>query len=287
MTTVDPDGQLAGRIGAELERLYRASGAHQWHVDEARFGAALVAGARHALKPPYDSPELSRYLSSINLADLALACACAEGGDAAWNHFVLEFRPRLYAAARAIAGDQGRELADSLYAELYGLEVREGRRRSLFEYFHGRSSLLTWLRTVMAQRYVDRKRTAARLRPIDDAPEPATPASAPDVDRARYVSLMQRALTAALEALPAGDRLRLSYYYLQELRMAEIGRLLGESEATVSRKLERTRQALRGDVEHRLKHDERLTEAQVRQCFEYATDHWHFDVTAALPSRDL
>jgi RNA polymerase sigma-70 factor (ECF subfamily) len=284
--TVDRDQQLARELRPVIERLYRDSGAHRWHVEEARLGAALLAGARQALKDPRDRRGLSRYLESVNLPDLALACACADGNDAAWNHFVTEYRPRLYAAATAIAGADGRELADSLYAELYGIEVREGRRRSLFEYFHGRSSLLTWLRAVLAQRHVDRSRSAARLRPLEDAAEPLAPDSAPDPDRARYMALMQRALTAALKALGPADRLRLSYYYLQQLRMAEIGRLLGESEATVSRKLERARRALKQDVEHRLRHDERLTDPQVRQCFEYAMDQWHFDVSAVLSGRD-
>jgi RNA polymerase sigma-70 factor (ECF subfamily) len=284
--TVDRDLELARRLEPIIERLHRDSGAHRWHVAEARLGAALLASARHALKDSSDPRELARYLESVNIPDLALACACADGNDAAWNHFVTEYRPRLYAAATALAGADGRELADLLYAELYGVEVREGRRRSLFDYFHGRSSLLTWLRAVLAQRHVDRSRSASRLRPLEDAAEPRSPEAPPDPDRTRYVACLQRALTAALEALGPTDRLRLSYYYLQQLRMAEIGRLLGESEATVSRKLERSRRGLREDVEHRLRHDERLTDPQVRQCFEYATDQWHFDVSAALTGRD-
>ena len=43
-----------------------------------------------------------------------------------------------------------------------------------------------------------------------------------------------------LDALAPRDRLRLAYYYVEELTLAEIGKLLGEHEATVSRKLERT-----------------------------------------------
>jgi RNA polymerase sigma-70 factor (ECF subfamily) len=284
--TIDRDQHLPPEIAVDIERLYRDSGAERWQLEQARFGAALLASARHGLKDLADSDAVSRYLKSLNLPDLALAHACAEGIDAAWDHFVSEFRPRLYAAAMAIAGGNGRELADSIYAELYGLEVRDGRRRSLFEYFHGRSSLLTWLRTVLAQRHVDHTRAQIRLRPMDDAGEPASTELAPDPDRSRYASLLRRALTASLGALGPADRLRLSYYYLQQLRMAEIGRLLGESEATVSRKLDRTRRALRLDVKQRLKHDEHLTDPQVRECLEYATDQWHFDVSGALPGRD-
>ena len=46
--------------------------------------------------------EVSRYLSSLHLEDLALACACALGDSAAWDHFVLEMRPGLYRAADAL-----------------------------------------------------------------------------------------------------------------------------------------------------------------------------------------
>jgi uncharacterized protein YjiS (DUF1127 family) len=59
----------------------------------------------------------------------------------------------------------------------------------------------------------------------------------------------------------------LSYYYVQELTLAEIGRLLEEHEATVSRQLTRTRRALRQAVEHELRDGAGLTEAQIAECF--------------------
>ena len=78
-----------------------------------------------------------------------------------------EHRPGLYRAADAIApGGNGRELADSLYADLFGLQSQGGERRSLFRYFHGRSSLATWLRAVLAQRHVDGIRTGRRFEPL-------------------------------------------------------------------------------------------------------------------------
>ena len=72
-----------------------------------------------------------RYLSSIHLDDLALACACALGDSEAWDHFVLEMRPGLHRAADALdRSGAARELADSLYADLYGLDQRGGGRQS-------------------------------------------------------------------------------------------------------------------------------------------------------------
>ena len=94
-------------------------------------------------------------------ADVELARRCAAGDETAWERFVLEYRPILYRAADALEpGGGARELADSLYGELYGLRERAGERQSLFRYFEGRSSLGTWLRAVLAQRYVDRVRAS-------------------------------------------------------------------------------------------------------------------------------
>src|SRR4029078_13568142 len=77
--------------------------------------------------------------------------------------FVAHFRNDLRIASRAILrgsahGNDTRaeELADSLYAELYGIRAKSGgEQKSLFEYFHGRSKLSTWLHAVLAQRHVD------------------------------------------------------------------------------------------------------------------------------------
>src|SRR5438093_688088 len=109
-------------------------------------------------------------------ADLELAARCAAGDAAAWERFIVEYRPVLYRADDALDRSGGaRQLADSLYAELYGVGDG-GERRSLFQYFHGRSSLATWLRAVLAQRYVDRLRLQKRLQPLPD--EDAQPSAA-------------------------------------------------------------------------------------------------------------
>ena len=58
-------------------------------------------------------------------ADLELARLCAEGDEHAWERFVREYRPLLYRAADALDRTHGaREIADSLYAELYGVNGR-------------------------------------------------------------------------------------------------------------------------------------------------------------------
>jgi RNA polymerase sigma-70 factor len=197
-------------------------------------------------------------------ADLELARRCAAGEPAAWDHFVREFRPVLYRAADSLDPNGGaREIADALYAELYGVN---NARRSLLLSFSGRSSLATWLRAVLCQRFVDRVRAQRRLEPLA-AVDPVEMSEPADPDRGRYLALVTQALGRAVRQLSSRDRLRLSYYYVQELTLAEIGRLFKESEATTSRQLARTRRSVRAAVERELRNDAGLSEAQMAECF--------------------
>jgi hypothetical protein len=56
------------------------------------------------------------------------------------------------------------------------------------------------------------------------------------------------------------------------LTLADTGRLLKEHEATVSRQLARTRRALRESVERQLREDCGLSNAQIAECFESASE---------------
>jgi RNA polymerase sigma-70 factor (ECF subfamily) len=200
-------------------------------------------------------------------ADLELARLCAEGDEHAWERFVREYRPLLYRAADALDRTQGaREIADSLYADLYGIGTSGGERQSLFRYYQGRSSLMTWLRAVLAQRYVDRVRAQKKTEPLPD--EDAAPVRGDDADpdHPRYVGLVRDALRRVVARMVPRDRLRLVCYYVQGLTLAETGRVLKESEATTSRQLARSRRELRRDVELALRDDAGLSDDQIAAC---------------------
>ena len=283
MPEPDPGGSWLSIETKLVDRLFREAKGEKWRTPMDGFAAALEASAERAFtgRRP-SSKELERYLSSLHLEDLAIACACASGDEEAWGHFVLEHRRLLFRAAVALDPKGGaRELADSLYADLFGLGNRRqdspGRlpRQPLFHYFHGRSSLATWLRSVLAQRYVDRLRTNRRLTALPD--ENSTSAlSAPirpvEPDRPRHFELMQKALAMAVAALVPRDRLRLACYYAQELTLAQTGRLLGEHEATVSRHLARTRTTIRTTVEDQLRKGMGLGDGEIAECFAAVTE---------------
>lgn len=252
---------------------FEKAGAARWALTREEFGDALLASVRKSFPDgDPDRPEIHRYLSALHVADLALATACALGRERAWEHFILTHRPVLYRAADALNPSGGaREIADSLYADLYGLDDHTGARRTLFRYFHGRSSLATWLRAVLVQRYVDSLRVQRRAEPLEED-ERAITKSVADPDRDHLVPLVERAVRAAIDALPAKDRLRLRSYYVSQLTLAEIGRITAEHEATVSRQLARTRRALRDEVQRHLREAAQLSEAQVHRALELAIE---------------
>ena len=230
-----------------VSRLYRRalreSSLDTQQVSESVFANAVRRGVEHRFSSHAPQTNaLHRYLDTLHLADLALACACGEGDERAWERFILELRPTLYRAGRAITGEEtaGRDLADSIYAELYGVG-RGGRpsneRRSLFRYYHGRSTLATWLRAILAQRHVDDVRATRRTVTVEDSElELATSAGhdasrEPDPYRERHLAVLRAALRDALRSLPPQDRLRLGCYHTQGMTLATIGRLLDEHEA--------------------------------------------------------
>jgi RNA polymerase sigma-70 factor len=257
---------------ALADRLLRRVTSTTWRPSARRFADALTASAAHAFAAHEPTAhELESYLGSLHLDDLALACACADASEPAWEQFVREQRPGLYRCADALeAGGGARDLADSLYGELFGVNARGDERTSLFRHYHGRSSLSTWLRAVLAQRYVDRMRSRQRVEPLPDDEAAGTPAAAfpkPDPDRDRRRQAIEQALGAAVAALPPRDLLRLGCYYAEELTLAQTGRLLHEHEATVSRHLARTRKAIRTAVESRLRGQAGFSNAEITECF--------------------
>lgn len=276
---------IPDRVAREL---HRESGAATWDVSLDAFTLRLTASTASRFKTGATPRDVESYVRALHLNDLALACACAAGHDGAWEHFIREMRPALYAAARAIAKrDAARDLADSLYAQLYGVDAKGQQRRSLLDYYHGRARLSTWLRTVLAQRHIDNVRERARTVPLDtELSEPADAAPPVQPDAHDNVARVQRALNEAVDRLDARDRLRLRLYYAQRLTLAKIGRALGEHEATASRNLERVRRTLRQEIERRLLETHGMDDAGVASCLQQAVEAPDLDLSHVLAADD-
>lgn len=262
--------EFLGKHRRRIEELHRDSTAARWSVALEEFARAVWQGIRKA-----NSDDAAETLGAIRARDLALALGCARGNEAAWDTFCAEFRPVLYEAARALLHEEtaARELADSLLADLYGLKENEQGRKSLLSLFYGRSSLKRWLRAVLYQKFVDEYRRQSRLEPLpEEAAEPvARPSSISAEDDRRYAECLGEAVEAALGEMRAPDRLLLSWYYVQELTLKQIGALAGEHEATISRRLEALRKKLRLRIENHLRRVKNLSAIEIEQCLDFAS----------------
>ncbi len=239
------------------DELWRESGADAYGLERQQFHEILerVGTAQNfGLAPGTNASrqQQASFFRGLRLADLVLARACACGHQGAWEHFLAVYRQPLTRAAIAITGSEtlGRELADQLYAELYGLTTRDGVRRSPLDSYRGKGSLMGWLRTTLAQRHVDHHRRTRRELPLDDPADGYEPqaAVAETETPAADLLLLSSAIKETLRQLAAEERFLLAAYYLDGRTLLEIAPLLRVHEATVSRKLHRLTGDLRKQI---------------------------------------
>jgi len=243
--------ELTAAVSSRAGSLFERAKAASFGIERSEFENWLGAIAQKYV--PVESPqkEYESLFDTLRVEDLTLARACAAGHERAWEQFMARFRELLYDAAMGIAKEasQAKDLADSIYAELYGMNEREGRRMSKLASYTGRGSLEGWLRTVVAQEFINRYRSKKRLVSLDEEEEEGQQFAAPNPEPVASVDpRVGAAVSEALTTLDSESRTMLSAYYLDGRKLAEIGRMLGFHEATASRKMERITKALRKSI---------------------------------------
>jgi RNA polymerase sigma-70 factor, ECF subfamily len=257
-------------VGEAIARRYGESGGTLYGITPEQFQRIVFAVVvRYAGEA--SEPEQLELVATLRVAELSLARACSAGNEAAWEAFLTRYRVPLYEAAYRIAKDEatGRELADGLYADLYGVSNHDGRRVSKLDYYMGRGSLEGWLRTVLSQQYIDRYRAQVKDVSLEELVEDgvsfaARPVAMETVPDERVGA----AIAQTLAQLSADERFLLASYYLDQRTLADIGRQLNVHESTISRRLERLMTDLRERVRKRL----RAAGINPRRCDELLQD---------------
>ncbi|HEY1262758.1 MAG TPA: sigma-70 family RNA polymerase sigma factor [Terriglobales bacterium] len=243
--------EISQAVVSLVAELHEKSGGSRFGLSQERFTAILEQIASKYLPAGSSTHDLRELYSSLRIEDLVLARACAEGNERAWEAFMLRFREKLYDIAAYVTRESSsaRELADGIYADLYGTASRDGQRVSKLASYTGRGSLEGWLRTVIAQEYVNKYRRQRRLVSLDEETEEGGQFAAKDSDPVVPVdSRLEAAVDEALAALPPDGRLVLASYYLDGRTLAEIARMLSVHESTISRKLDKLAAALRKQI---------------------------------------
>jgi RNA polymerase sigma-70 factor, ECF subfamily len=246
--SIQSDGEHS--LQALAAELFRKSRGEEFGLAVEAF-LAILQEIVHKNLPAGSAQEVQAFCASLRLEELALARACAAGHERAWEVFLTRYRAKLYEIASHIARESsaGRELADTLYADLYGMALRDGQRVSKLNFYTGRGSLEGWLRTVLAQEYVNRYRKQRRLTSLDEDVEEGVQFAAANPPPLSSVDPRVEAATdEAIASLSADDKFVLAAYYLDSRTLAEIGRMLGVHESTISRKLDKLAKSLRKQI---------------------------------------
>lgn len=263
--------------------LFEKSGGERYGLTLQAFEVVLEQVAVKYV-PQAAPPQKLEFWRDLKLEELALARACAAGHEAAWQAFLTRFREKLYDIARGITKEDSsaRDLADSLYADLYGTSERDGRRVSRLNFYMGRGSLEGWLRTVLAQEFVNRYRKQKRLVSLEEQAEDGVQFSAaPAGPTSPLDSRLGAALDEALGQLTGEDRLVLASYYLDDRTLTEIGRMVGVHESTISRRLEKMLKGLRKQVMAGLV-SRGMNRGQAEEALEADVRYLQVDVTRKL-----
>jgi RNA polymerase sigma-70 factor len=277
-----------------------------YSVGEVELAAALHASAKKYLTTmieqttgnPGPSPEarqaITEYFASLNADDLALAVACARGDETAWTDFYRDYRSYLINIARTMTQDASaaEQLADSTFAELYGLRESAGVRISKFSFYSGRGSLRGWLRAVVFQLSADQHRQTSRLVQTEEPEDMDRLASASAVEHPiapevsfindRYRVGVADALRRAIAELEPRERLLLAYYYYEEMTLREIGQLFDVHEATISRWLTKVQKRVRKLVEKSLTRDHGFNRREVSEAIQLAAEEMNHSVREYL-----
>jgi RNA polymerase sigma-70 factor, ECF subfamily len=276
--------------------LYERSGAAAYGITAERFAAILDEilrkhfsqdSLRHSPSLHAWTEQTANFCAALRLEELALARACAAGNEQAWHDFISRYRQKLHRMALHITRDgaHAADLADSLFADLYGVNAPQDgqdRRKSKLLSYTGRGSLEGWLRTVLSQEYVNRYRRTKRLVSLDEESEEGIQFSAPEPEPLPTAEpRLAQATDEALAALSAEDRTVLATYYLDGRTLAEIARMLGVHESTISRKLDKMAKALRKQILAGMAR-RGMSRRQAEEAFEVDVRDLHLDIRKRL-----
>lgn len=222
--------------------------------DAADFGMSLEYFSDLLLHAEAAYPDRStcgtRFFETLQIRDLVLAHACAAGSEAAWDRFLAQYGPVLHTAAAVLCGDEitAREVVTLLLGDLFGTTVdATGKRRSKLSFYLGRGSLAAWLRATLAQACIDQHRLQRRFISTDALPFLADERAVTDAN-VRVDPRVGPAVEAAIQKLAPEWRLLLKAHYLDQMTLAEIAKLMGTHESTISRRLGRVTRQLRRSI---------------------------------------
>lgn len=247
--------------------------------------------------------EVKKFIEELFVDDLYLALACANGDEQAWWDFDREYRAYLERLANSMTRVQSdaEEAICNLYNDLFGTSIQEGRRNSKFLSYSGRGALRAWLKTIIWHSIVDLHRASEDQVSFEEIVEQLgeghahTTIKRTDAEvetkivdrmtREKYLRLALSAMEQAFAQLEDYEKLLLFYYYVENLKLREIAKLVEVPtsplrnwfrrhsekgsrihESTIMRWLEKTYRKLFNLFQSELHRTENLKPSEIEAC---------------------
>lgn len=265
--------QIFDTVTAEMH-----AGCHErtpnFGVSLERFRASLARTTEKYLIAASDEPvsgdEVADFLNAIQADDLFMALACADGNERSWWEFDHANRAYMERVARHLAKSEvdADEVVDWVYGELYGTRIVDGERVSKFATYSGRGSMRGWLRTVIWHAIVDMHRASHGEVSLDEMTETVGEGAAHSnfaqqpidgedamIDRItseRYRVATVTSLSNAFTSLDEHERLLLSYYHVDGLKLREICEMVGDESSPLRGWFQRRSQTREKDPSARI-----------------------------------
>lgn len=292
-------------IGAGAQRLVERADNPRRLDASALIQRVRATVEKYVLKhePQASAEQIASFIDGLHADDLCLVIACQRGDQSAWSELVEGYGATVKSAARGASpnAEMAEDLAQSIWAELHGLKVRDdGQPAGKLAYYSGAGSLGGWLRAVVGQLAIDRHRREARLvHTEEDADldrlsresEKESPdgrvfhsMTTPEDELATNLAsaAVEKAFARALVELEDEDRLLVKLYYFDGLRLREAGAVLGVHEATASRRLTRIHADVRKRVETLLMNEHGWTQTEAARSLSQIAATLQMDVEPLL-----
>lgn len=273
---------VPGPSDAELEALLAAlaeRGAKAWpsvRVDAVSFARFL--GER--VPPEEDAKSV---LGELRIEELYLCCACLEGAAPAIAELDRRF---IIDAARALSrfgsNAQAREEALQLARE----KLLAGSPPKLAQY-SGKGALGGFIRVVVVRTALNSQRSERRHVPRDDdllASRIAEDSADPElrVMKAQYADTLASAVAGAFKRLSSEQRNLLRLYVIDQLSLAELGKLHAVDASTISRWLAKIRARLLEEAQAELLERHRLRPSECASVMRLVQSDLHLSIARLL-----
>lgn len=279
----------AGEVGAferaDPEQLERAlaeaaeRGARAWtgvSVDPASFARFL------AERVPADA-EPCATLAELRIEELYLCCACLAGSAAAITELDRRF---ISDSARALgrfgSNPQARDEALQLARE----KLFAGSPPKLAQY-SGKGALGGWIRVVVVRTALNTQRSEKRHVPRDDdllATRIAEDSADPELQvmKAQYADTLAQAVAGAFRRLTSEQRNLLRLYVIDQLSLAELGKLHSVDASTISRWLTKIRARLLEEAQGELLQRHALRPSECASVMRLVQSDLHLSIARLL-----